>query len=260
MTSQTNSNSTLCEEVLNLIPAYAFGTTDPEETRFVEKHLSDCPEAVAELSLYGEIRDGMLFEPPLVTAPPHLAEKIAQIPRSPKVAVQPLRPESITRPHFNVGWAAAAAVLVLFVFSNLYWFNQIQGIQAENAALLEDQRMFTAMRSGDLVETELAATDETMTDYSGSVLWKEDMQSALLRVANLPSTDEDQEYQLWLIGADHLIGVGTFRVNPDGTGVLKFESDEPFTAFSAFGITLEPAGGSPAPTTSPMLIGEISST
>jgi hypothetical protein len=259
MTSQTNSNSSLCEEVLNLIPAYAFGATDPEETRFVEKHLSDCPEAVAELSLYGEVRDGMLFETPLVTAPAHLAQKVSQIPKSPVTRPQNVSPLP-TGSRINFGWAAAAAALILFVISNLYWFTQVQGIQAERAALLEDQRMFTAMRSGDVLETELAATDTTMTDYSGSVLWQADMQSALLRVENLPTTSANEEYQLWLIGDESPVGVGTFRVNPDGTGVLKFESDTPITAFTAFGITLEPAGGSPAPTTSPMLIGEISST
>jgi len=41
-----------CDEIRELLAAYSMGATDPEETALVERHLPDCPEAVAELAEY----------------------------------------------------------------------------------------------------------------------------------------------------------------------------------------------------------------
>jgi hypothetical protein len=39
-----------------------------------------------------------------------------------------------------------------------------------------------------------------------------------------------------------------FSVDEDGYRGLEIESDEPLQDFESFGITVEPAGGSPGPT------------
>jgi len=51
-----------CEELLALIPAYAIGATDPEETRLVEAHLTACPELAAELKAFQAL-DGEPVKP-----------------------------------------------------------------------------------------------------------------------------------------------------------------------------------------------------
>lgn len=261
MDNQTasSSNSTICEEVLKLIPAYAFGAADPEESRFIEQHLHECPEALAELAAYGEIRDGMLFESPLMTAPSRLQERIAAIPNIDKSApAAPLKlVERVKKPRtVNFAWAAAAAVILL-VLSNLYWFTQVRSVESQQDNVLEEQRdVLAALSNTNAVQTQLISTANTEV-ARGVVWWSPGEQVALLRVDNLLETAQDQEYQLWLIEGDQPTSAGTFRVDEAGTSIFIFEPQAPITGFDVFGITLEPAGGSPAPTTSPILVGEI---
>jgi hypothetical protein len=250
--NQTNASSTLCEEVLNLIPAYAFGATDPEETRFVEKHLGDCPEALAELSIYTDVRDEMLFESPQVAAPPALASRIAAIPKKPPLEVLPsVRVEKSKPRTLNLAPVAAAAAVLLLVVSNLYWLLQVNDLQRVQ------EEMLAALRRGDVVETLLISTESGSTEPRGSVLWSPGQRVALLRVDNLPIPPQDKEYQLWLLHDSGRFSAGTFRVNEEGVGVMVFEPGEAIESFTAMGITLEPAGGSAAPTSDPVLTGEI---
>ena len=66
----TLASANRCDAIRELIPEYAFGLTDPEQTRFVEANLQHCAEAAAELAdfqrLQSEMRaDVAQIEPPL---------------------------------------------------------------------------------------------------------------------------------------------------------------------------------------------------
>jgi anti-sigma factor RsiW len=274
MSQPPSTTTSICDEVLNLIPAYAFGAADPEETRLVERHLHECPEALVELSTYSEMRDGMLFDAPLVAAPPQLAGRIAQIPKTKQGTSLPNASTSQTLPHkpaasptvktptaINFGWAAAAAALMLIIVSNLYWFTQLRAVQTQQDEALtlvtEQARAIAALSSGEIQETTLTSADVTASESNGSLLWSRDQQVAVLRVDNLPAITQEQTYQLWLLAGDQPTSAGIFRVNPAGVGVLVLSPESAMTAFDGVGITLEPAGGSPAPTTPVLLFGEI---
>jgi hypothetical protein len=47
-----NRNSTVCDELRDLLPGYAIGAADDEEARYVESLLEVCPEARQELADY----------------------------------------------------------------------------------------------------------------------------------------------------------------------------------------------------------------
>ena len=51
--ASTNS----CDAIRELIPEYAFGLTDPEQTRFVEANLQLCTDAAADLVDRGSALD-----------------------------------------------------------------------------------------------------------------------------------------------------------------------------------------------------------
>jgi anti-sigma-K factor RskA len=53
---------------------------------------------------------------------------------------------------------------------------------------------------------------------------------------------------LWLIQDGQRTSGGVFSVSDEGYGSLWISSPEPLATYSAFGITIEPAGGSPGPT------------
>lgn len=68
-----------------------------------------------------------------------------------------------------------------------------------------------------------------------------------LAVMNLPPPEADQTYQAWLIVGDTPISAGTFAVDATGRALVTL-ANPPAAAFDAFGVSLEPAGGSQTPT------------
>jgi anti-sigma-K factor RskA len=80
---------------------------------------------------------------------------------------------------------------------------------------------------------------------------------AMFSVQNLP-TLQDAVYQLWLQREDEsVISIGTFTVDEEGRATVIFELDEPIGRFAGAGVTIEPPGGSPAPTGDLAIGGEI---
>ncbi|MBC8098462.1 MAG: zf-HC2 domain-containing protein, partial [Armatimonadetes bacterium] len=167
-TMTPNPDPTICDQVLALIPAYALGVTDVEDTHFVERHLYDCPEAVAELALYTDIQEAMLFDVPLVAAPPGLATRIAEIPAAKTTAAQaPLALRSVPTPILSAPtpqrwgmWAAAAAAILLLIASNVYWLARTNAIQADltTQVALQNQAI-AALTAEDATLTPLVSAD-----------------------------------------------------------------------------------------------------
>ncbi len=67
-----------------------------------------------------------------------------------------------------------------------------------------------------------------------------------VRVTGLRPTDDDQFYELWLLGADkRLVGLGSFRVGDDGAATLKLPLPLNPGGFQYFDLSLEPGDGDP---------------
>ena len=73
----------------------------------------------------------------------------------------------------------------------------------------------------------------------------------------MPELEPGKTYQAWLVQDGQRVSAGTFGVNRDGYGVLIINSGKPVTEYQQLGITVEPAGGSPAPTTPRVMGGEL---
>ena len=69
-----------------------------------------------------------------------------------------------------------------------------------------------------------------------------------LTVAGLPVLSPEQQYQLWLIVDGQRASGAIFSVNEDGWAKVSVDSERPLAEYGAFGITIEPTGGSPGPT------------
>jgi hypothetical protein len=77
---------------------------------------------------------------------------------------------------------------------------------------------------------------------------------AVLIVQQLPRLQADRVYQLWLVRENIRDNGGIFQVDEHGFGMLLIHAPHPLAAYRAAGITEEPSGGSPGPT-SPRVIG-----
>jgi anti-sigma-K factor RskA len=236
--------------VIELLPEYALGTLEGEEAIQVADHLAICQGCRAELSAYEAVIGRLALAAPDAAPPPELKQKVMG-------ALQTPRPEPLGELHRSwwqrlVGlfqaagpaWGFASIVLVaLLVASNLWWWQRAD----------RDEPMITP---GGMQVVALAGTDAA-AGAVGTLVINGDGEYGTLVVDGLPPLDEDHQYQLWLIRDSQRTSGGVFSVNPEGYGALWISSVEPLSSYPAFGITAEPAGGSPGPTGEKVLGGNL---
>jgi hypothetical protein len=89
---------------------------------------------------------------------------------------------------------------------------------------------------------------------TGSLRFTPDSTVALFEARDLPPLPPSQAYQLWLIYPDGTRDSGAvFSVPPTGETTLVVVAQQPLGSYARFGVSIEPAGGSPAPTGPPAL-------
>ena len=75
--------------------------------------------------------------------------------------------------------------------------------------------------------------------------------------AGLPEAPAGKAYQLWAIAGNNApVSAGVFSVDASGTGSLSVRPLPGVTTVDAFAVTLEPAGGLPAPSGEMYLLGK----
>lgn len=103
-----------------------------------------------------------------------------------------------------------------------------------------------------IVESDDAVTyPVTPADDSTSVVVSEELGRAVLRAPGLEELPEGSVYQAWFIGADGEIASAGLAPSPSDAQEWVLEG-EPAPG-DTVGITVEPQGGSPQPTTEPIL-------
>ena len=104
------------------------------------------------------------------------------------------------------------------------------------------------LAADDLRRLDLAGT-KAAPAASGRAFWSQ-REGLVVAFANLPATDAGQVYQLWVIPpGGNPIDAGLLELQPDGRA-LTLARTGTSQRVGTVAITLEPAGGSPAPTLS----------
>ncbi len=269
-----------CERLAELMPAYALGATDADETRLVESLMQHCPEFQAELKDYAGLAQGLLYSSPTMTPPAALHDKIMAAARTPSQSTSsrvipiergrelasPPKTRRITPIVATVASIAAALLLILNISLQL----QLGEANLDQVSL---QTQISAARFTEQeVRTLLAQRDDVLAAFSGSdviqnaqlvsteneapfanVLYAANFRTGIIIGDNLPAIRDDQTFQLWLIGIDGTpVSMGIFQPDADNRVVYVFESDIPIDTFEVIGVSIEPAGGSPQPTMNPI--------
>ena len=233
------------DQFAELIPAYALGATDVDETRAIEAHLRVCAACQALADGYRQVGEDLLFAAPPFAAPAGLTEDLR---KQLNAAVTPAPRGGrwlafLRRPAVALG-AVAVALLIL---TNVYWTARVGAMQRQAAE-------FAALTQAPGISLQVA---DAGLHADGVVYALPGSTKALLCVYALPRLEADQTYQAWLVRDGHRVSAGTFDVNEDGYGALLIESGEPVSGFQQLGITIEPLGGSPAPTTPRVMGGNL---
>ncbi len=88
-----------------------------------------------------------------------------------------------------------------------------------------------------------------------TLVWSNDLGRSAVLVDGLAGLPDGKVYEAWYINGDGAIPAGTFTASADGT--TWHVLDGAMRSGDAIGVTVEPAGGSTAPTTAPILVGEM---
>jgi hypothetical protein len=103
----------------------------------------------------------------------------------------------------------------------------------------------------------ISGTEALPTAY-GQLISDPERNATVLVIAGLPQLEAGKVYQFWWIRGDTPIGAETFRVDADGRAIVEVSSKDAPVSYNAMGVTVEPEGGSQAPTTQPIMLGQIS--
>jgi anti-sigma-K factor RskA len=241
------------DHIKDLIPGYALDCLDAEEKQIAEMHLAHCQECQAELATYQNVVDDLPLAVTEIEPPARLKGQILNRIEMPKrdQEATPGFIERFSRPIQRLlagisrspGFALASlALVVLLAAGNLALWNQ---------AKHQNQAQIEGMKTIALQGTENSPGAHGLIVISG------DGEYGTLVVDGLGELSPDQAYQLWLIRDGMRDNGGTFIVSHDGYGGLWVNSPQPLGNYQAFGVTIEPASGSPGPTGPKVLGGEF---
>lgn len=132
--------------------------------------------------------------------------------------------------------------------------SELDGVKATAARQAELVRLLAEPNSGLVTLAALAPAPGA----SARVLWDPAARKGYLWVRNLPPEAQDKDYQLWALAGKTPMSAGVFSVDQDGTALVPLDTlTLPPEPIGAFAITLEPAGGLPAPTGAILLMGSV---
>jgi anti-sigma-K factor RskA len=230
-------------DIHHLTGAYALDAVDDVERARFEQHLAECEDCRAEVASLREAAV-LLAETSAVNPPPSLRDSVL----SGISQVRPLPPVVERTRVVNRRWfplLVAAAVVAILGVGAAIW--QPWG-PSEDSSLTAAERVLTAP-DAQSVAIDLGEAGRATVTRSESV------GKAVITTEDMAPAPEGKVFELWLQddqGA--MIPAGLMPPGEDNQVVLKGDA----AAATAVGITVEPEGGSPEPTSDPIALFDFS--
>jgi anti-sigma-K factor RskA len=239
--------------VHELAGAYALDALDDAERERFERHLarcSSCAEDVRRMtSTATALALAVAAEPPPGLKQRVLAAAAAtpQLPPLPSTAAKRRHGRHVTRsawfPRLALGVAAvgvAAAVVLAVVTVSTQ--NRLTTVQAQNQALA------AVLAAPDAQ----IATATSSTGGSATVVLSYAQQEMIFTSSGLPRLPNSKVYELWLLSTGSARSAGLLPEPTDGKTAPVLAAG--LTSADKVGVTVEPAGGTSSPTTTPILV------
>jgi anti-sigma-K factor RskA len=250
------------DSLRDLAPGYALGALSPEETRAFEAALAASPELQRELAEFRELSALLALREeraPSAELKQRLRERIgsakgADMSRRPTVQ----RPGRRSLAGITLGVALAAS-LVLSIGLLLKTRALQDALAAREQRLAEREALLNALLEPTVQLTTLTATGEAPPVVQ--VFWNRAAHSLILNTFRLKPAPTGRAYQLWLMPKQgNPIPSTVFNTESGGHQLVQGISVPVNEAIAGFALTIEPAGGSPQPTSTPILFGTAGGT
>ncbi len=224
-------------DIHHLAAAYALDALDERERAVFEEHYASCEVCAADVRRFRATAGRLAHASAAAPSPDVRARVLAEV-----AATRQLPPlvdggvrslGSRRRQVLGAGLGIAAAFLLLLA-GVVVLRDGGGGMGEELAAVVEapDGRMVTLTGTGDVAGSVMVA-------------WSAERDRVLLMADGLPPAPDGQAYELWLIGEAGPMPMNV--LDPASGGVVHHMLDLPDRP-TAWGVTLEPAAGSPVPT------------
>ena len=248
------------EQFAEDLSLYALGVLQGEERRAIERHLEECCNCRQELEkLWGDVAligFSVSGPRPPVRSRDRLMAAIAKEPLR-------LQPQKNRWAWWNtLGWAAAVAAIVIGLYlrqQNSTLRSRVTELETrtskQDQQLLEAKQLLATLTSPDAAHFTLVA-GKTPPQPQGKAIYVRGSGTLVFLASNMPAIPPEKAYELWLIPTSGApIPAGLFKPNAHGAASVIQPPLPIGIEAKTFAITIEPAGGSTAPTSQPMMVG-----
>jgi anti-sigma-K factor RskA len=245
------------EELKANAAGYVLGSLDPEERRAFETHLAGCAECSAEVASLRPVIGALATAVPQVTPRAELRDRILSgiVAGAGEGAGLKTRPYTVhdRKSPAPLTWLPLAAAIVIAVGAAVY-VARLQRQMGELQARFDQAQATTAVLAApDLARIDLQG-QPVAPDARARALWSRS-RGLVFTAANLPPAPEGKAYQVWVVTAQAPISAGLLTPDSSGIGTQYYMTPADIAPPVAVAVTLEPAGGVPAPTGERYLIG-----
>ena len=251
-----------------VLELYAMGTLSSEEMREVEKMCASHPEVAEELARVEDALNSYSSAHARNPRPEVRAELMGKIKsgnagKKGKV-VQMRSTHELTYKYLI---AACIASLIVSTFASVFFYQKWSDAEDRNLAMLNEKNVMaqnlnlvkyeydkvshdmSVVRDPAMAIITLNATDSTKY-YKAHVMWNKYTRQTFIDVAELPVPPSDKQYQLWALVGGQPVDAGVFDMTDDA-GMQKMKQ---VVNADMWAVTLEPKGGSDAPTMDQMYL------
>jgi anti-sigma-K factor RskA len=265
------------EELRARIGPLLLGALTAAEAADLRAHIATCAECAADARTMRAVTDEIAWSVEPVDPPPAVRARVmaAVAAQQTHASVAPQRAKTTTS---RMPWFAAAAAIVLAVGLGAYGVRlrgRVQSLQLQlSDALVQiqvgDQRAAQAgLAAADAARqlSIVAAPDAAQVALKGQpaapgasarVLWSRS-RGLLFSATGLPPLPAGQTYQLWIISGRSAPISDGWIFKPDAAGGVTtlFATSATLPQPTAIAVTVEPDGGTAAPTGAMQLVGSL---
>ncbi|HEX7774700.1 MAG TPA: anti-sigma factor [Pyrinomonadaceae bacterium] len=236
------------KEYKEMIPARALSALDAAEAHALNEHLENCAECRKELEEWQATAATLALTADPLEPSPAVRERILSEVRKdlepPKILPFRATPRNIWSSFGSLGAMATVVLLTALIVGLIVLWQQNRLMKNELAQSKEFIELVTTpgARMSELKGIDLGAgaTASLAYDQNGH---------AMLMANKLPQPPRGKAYQLWfIVGTNPPMPGKTFSPDNTGTGTLKDQMPREAMDSAIFAITMEPEGGSSAPT------------